>query len=419
MSRTLPDSPMQAAPRERSGGGARLLAVALLPALITLGGCLHRRPAPLSESAQFQLTVLELLSEDETTARYHEMRSRVQDMGPEVDAVLVALARDRAVNAVVRSNALILLAERRAPGAFAVLERALMSDQPTRLRAAAVLGLQRLLASTPDAMRLIRGALQDPSRTVRLNALTALDVTDVETIRAMLAKERDREVRQVAMQLVAIAEARGAPLAADRRGALRTTSGELDAQIVFRPGQTDPATGISLGDLRLELPGALDIPLSSSTRAMGGVVPAFFSPDHAQVVFEDDGEIRVIEIPTRSIRSLGRGIAPRVIPFSNNFVFLREVAAVGDGQAPELRYAVYRADFAGGPAQEIGELRAFIPAGAPAGYSPVRRMVVAETLDGSVLRGEGISTFLLPVMTDEPARPVARRSRPLRLLAVR
>src|SRR5215217_3932173 len=224
MSRTLLTLPMQDARRERRGGAARLLTGVLLGALVALGGCIHRSPAPLSESAQFQVSIRKLLDEDETTERYHEMRTRVQDMGPEVDAVLVALARDRAVNAVVRSNALILLAERRAPGAFAALERALSPDQPTRLRAAAVLGLQRLAAFTPDAMRLIRGALQDPSRTVRLNALTALDVTDVETIRAMLAKERDREVREVARQLVGIAEARGAPLAADRRGALRTTS---------------------------------------------------------------------------------------------------------------------------------------------------------------------------------------------------
>ncbi|MBW3630149.1 MAG: sister chromatid cohesion protein PDS5 [Gemmatimonadetes bacterium] len=361
----------------------------------------------MSESARFQLTVRELLSEDQTRATYHEMRTRVQDMGPEVDAVLLALARDRAVNLVVRSNALVLLAERRAPGAFSVLERALRPDQPARLRAAAVLGLQRLLAVTPDAMRLIRGALQDRSRTVRLNALTALDVTDVETVRAMLERERDPEVREVAMQLVGIAEARGAPLATDRRGALRTTSSALDAQIVFRPAQADPASGLALGDLRLELPGALDVPLTSNARAMGGVVPAFFSADHAQVVFEDDGQIRVIEIPTRNIRSVGPGIAPRVIPFSNSFVFLRELPPARAAPGDEMRYSVFRAEFGGGAAEVIGELRATIPAGAPPGYSPVRRMVVAETLDGSVLRGEGITTFLLPAISGEPVRPVA------------
>jgi hypothetical protein len=397
MSRTLP-----------TYRASRLLLAVLLPALLALGGCLHRRTPPLSESAQFQLAIRELLDEDETTARYHEMRTRVQDMGPEVDAVLLALARDRAVNAVVRANALILLAERRAPGAFAALERALRSDQPYRLRAAAVLGLQRLTTVTADAMRLIRGALADPHRTVRLNALTALDVTDVHTIRAMLARERDPEVREVAMQLVAIAEARGAPLAADRRGAFRTTGSGLDPQIVFRPGPTDPATGLSVGDLRVELPGVLDVPLTDRAVALDGVVPAFFSSDHARVVFEDEGQIRVIDIPTRNIRAVGQGIAPRVIPFSDHFVFLRE--GTRGAQSPEVRYAVFRANFAGGAPEEIGQVTATVPAGSPAGFSPVRRMVVAETLDGSVLRAEGMGSFLLPSITIEPTRPVAGRA---------
>ena len=42
------------------------------------------------------------------------------------------------------------------------------------------------------------------------------------------------------------------------------------------------------------------------------------------MVFEDGGTIKLIDIPTRNVRSVGEGIAPRVIPFSNHFVFLRE-----------------------------------------------------------------------------------------------
>jgi hypothetical protein len=390
--------------RNRSGGVPRLLFAVALPALLALSGCIHRRPATLSDAAQFQLTIRELLNRDESAPQYHEMRTRVQDMGPEVDAVLSALARDRAVNPVVRANALVLLAERHSPSAFPALQRALAPDSPARLRAAAVFGLQRLTPYVPDAMRLIRASLQDPSRTVRLNALTSLEVTDVESIRAVLEKERDREVRQVAMQLVTIAEARGAPLAADRRGALRTTSGGLDPQIVFRPGPVDPTTGMSVGDLRLELPGALDVPLTSTARAMGRVVPAFFSPDHAQVVFEDDSGINVLDIPSRNVRSLGAGIAPRVIPFSNQFVFLREEerTPAPTGQAASVRYGVFRADFSRGAAEEIGQLQAQIRADLPATYSPVRQIVVAETPEGSVLRGEGVSTFLLPAFTAEP-----------------
>ena len=370
----------------------------LLSISIGFGGCVGRRQPDLSDPAHFRLAIRDLLRKDRPTPEYYEMWSRLQDMGPEVDAVLLALARDRAVNTVVRSNALILLAERRAPGALDALERALTGDSHPRLRAAAVLGLQRLAPVAPEAMRLIREAVYDPVRAVRLNALQALDVGDVVTVRAVLEKERDNEVRQVAMQLISIAEARGAPLAMDRRGALRSTGAGLDPQIVFRPTRVDPATGLAIGDLRLELPGTTDIPLSSAVEVSHHVVPAFFSPDRARVVFESEGQIRIADIPSRSSRSIGAGTAPRVVPFSNHFVFLREESRVAgrENRGAELVYAVYDADFGGGEAERIGELHASTRPEQGLDHSPVRTMLVAETPEGFVLRGDGLRTFLLP-----------------------
>lgn len=396
---------------EKSPGARALLArrlgvLALAAAMLFSGGCFGRRTATLSESAQLQRTIRAALDEDESSSEYQQTRLRIQDMGPEVDAVLLALVRDRAANSVVRSNALLLLTERGAPGVLAALQRALGLDAPIRLRATAVLGLQRLAPTSPEAVRLIRGALRDPARTVRLNALVALDVTDVETIRTVMNSERDPEVRQVAMQLISIAEARGAPLAADTRGVLRTTTGTgLDPQIVFRPGRTDPVTGLSVGDLRLELPNATDVPLSSTAEAAGGVVPAFFSTDHARVVFETDGEIRVLDIPSRNVRRVGQGIAPRVIPFAERFIFLREQgrSTVAGGEAVSLTYAVFRAGFGGEAPERIGELRAEVRADLADRYTPVRRIVIGDTADGLVLRGEGVTAFPIPEMASLPA----------------
>lgn len=387
----------------------RRLALALCAATLAAGGCLHRRALDPADPAHFRTTIRDLLRRDEPTPAYYEMMSRLEDMGPEVDAVLLALARDRGVNTVVRSNALILLAERRTPGALPALERALATSNATRLRAAAVLGLQKLAPGSPEAVRLIRSAVRDPARAVRLTALQALDIGEVATIREVLDRDRDSEVRAVAMQLVAIAESRGAPLAADRRGALRTTGAGLDPQIVFRPARFDPTTGVSVGDLRVELPATLDLPLTTTAQAVGNVVPAFFSADRAQVVYEDDGEIRVVDLPSRRTRSVGIGTAPRVVPFSNHFVFLREESrqARSGGAVTEVQYDVFRADFAAGDPERIGELRAEARADR-GGTSPVRRLVVAETGDGFVLRGEGVSTFPLPARVWGPSpRPGA------------
>src|SRR5690606_11235838 len=158
--------------------------------------------------------------------RYQSERDRLLRMGPELDSILVAVAADRRARIEARGDALILLAERQSPEALPSLRTALQDQTNERLRSAAVLGLDRLAPSSEQALELIRLAAEDRSRMVRLNALQSLDIGEVETIRRVLERESDPEVRQVAFQLVALAEARGAPLVPDRRGVLRTVTSE-------------------------------------------------------------------------------------------------------------------------------------------------------------------------------------------------
>jgi hypothetical protein len=325
-------------------------------------------------------------------------------MGPEVDAVLVTLSRDFRSRPVPRSNALILLAERGSPAAIAVLGQVLLGEEIEMLRSAAVLGLQRLAPQSDSAASLIRSAVGDPARTVRLNALQALDIREVETIRTLLQSETDSEVRTVAVQLVALAESRGAPLAFDRRGALRTTGMESDPQIVFRARAAGSPSGIAVGDLRVELPNAADVPLSASAEVVGGVVPAFFSADRSRVVYEVDREIRVIDLGSRQIRSLGPGIAPRVVPFSQQFVFLREVVEARRelDEGTEMHYEVFRATFTNGEPELIGTTSALARMQTYSNYSAVRWMVVGEARDGFALRGYGVADFPLPPVAWRP-----------------
>lgn len=337
-----------------------------------------------------------MLAVAEPSPEYYRARSQLDSMGPEVDAVLVAIARDPENRPVARSNALMMLADRRSPAAIPVLRRILLGGERESLRASAVLALQRLAPDEPEAANLIRTAVADRSRTVRLNALQALDVGDVEMIRSVLESERDTEVRRVGVQLVALAEARGAPLAKDRRGALRTAGTETDPQIVFRPVQTDSVTSIAYGDLRIELPNGPDIPLAPMAEVVAGVVPAFFSPDRRRVVYEADRRIRVMDLQSREAIDLGPGVAPRILPFSHEFTYLRTLSRnPRDDGTTELSYRVYRASF-DGASEPIGEVQALARPERYDNYSPVRWMVVAETTEGFVLRGDGISPFQLP-----------------------
>lgn len=375
--------------------GPRALLLALL-ALLAAGCGAHRAepvgPGPVTE-------VRRALGEDYATPEYYQALTRLHRMGPEIDAVLVELARDPRISTNVRANALILLAERGSPAARSSLARALFTEEIPLIRSAAVLGLQRLGNESDSATNLIRTALRDPARSVRLAALQALDVRETATIRALLEVETDREVRQVAMQLVSLAENRGAPLQPDRRGALRTTGPETDAQLVFRPVVVDSVAEWMMGDLRLELPDARDLPLYGAVEVVGNVVPAFFSPDRSRVVYEAARHIQVMSVAEGKARSLGPGVAPRLIPFSHHFVFLREVEGGRRevGGATEIRYDVYRSGFGDSSAPErVGELTATTRPELHGNYSPVRWMVVADAAQGVELRGEGITPLLLP-----------------------
>jgi hypothetical protein len=386
-------------------------------ALAGLAGCGPRHvtddlPAP----ARFSMQIREMLTAEQTSPEYTDLFHRLQLLGPEVDAVLVTLARDPSANTTARANALLLLAARKSPAAIPTLGRALLVEEIPRLRTAAIQGLSSLTQESDLALGLIRSAVMDPSRTVRLNALQVLDIREVATIRAMLDHEQDREVLQVALQLVSLAESRGAPLGPDRRGAYRTAADDDDPQIVFRPADIDHMAGYATGDLRVELPNSPDLPLASSAEMVAGVVPAFFAPDRSQVVYEADRHIHVVDLASREVRTVGPGIAPRLVPFSDRFVFVREQA---DGRIvlpdqTKIRYWVFEAPFSGGGPTLVGELTATARATRFGNYSPVRWMVVGETYQGFVLRGEGISIFPLdtPVWRSSGGSGAAGRSDP-------
>jgi len=389
-------------------------------ALVVLSGCGGRPTMDPAISPRLSAEVWAVLDARRPFNEFHRARGRLQEMGPEVDAILVAIAENPSARAEVRSNALILLADRRSHLALVTMERALRFSENERIRSAAVLGLNRLSADSEEAMELIRFATMDRSRSVRLNALQSLDARDIDTMRGVLAREGDPSVLRVAVQLVSLAEARGAPLMADGRGSLRTASSGLEPQIVFRPVIADSVARVQFGDLRLEFPEGPDIPLVPSAKVVGDVVPAFFSPDRSAVVFEHLGEIRVLDVATRSVRNVAPGMAPRLIPFAHQFVYFREIPdsrrEVPEGT--EVVYEVLRSGFGTVQSRRIGELRAWLRVDRYGGESPVQWIIVEERADGFVLRGEGIETFDLPTPVWSPGRPEGpgpsqgRRTRP-------
>jgi hypothetical protein len=378
-------------------------------AILLLAGCGPGMRLPEPAPSPLHETVWEVLRERPATPSYFERRSELREMGPEVDEVLLDMVYRDGAHPLLRSNALTLLAERGAPRAEFVLRDVLVASAEPEMRLAAVVGLQSLAAWDPAARRALFSALGDPSHRVRLNVLQAMDVDDVDAMRRLIAVERDRDVLRIARQIAVLAESRGAPLAADAEGVLRTTRSSGEPALAFQPSRTIPAADAAIGELRVELPGMGRVVLAGDVEVVGGVVPAFLSPDRSAVVFESGRQIAVWHLRRGETRVLGSGIAPRLLPFTHGFVYLRERPdwRSDRGDSTILVYDVFRAGFDGGSPRLIGEIRASARPDRRAHVSPVRWMVVAETPDGFVLRGEGMEEFLLPLpfASDVLARP--------------
>ena len=387
----------------RTARGALALAAAA-----ALGGCVFLQPSPPPRygSRPFVTQVSRILDVDEPSPAFYRQRARLEVMGPELDAVLIGLIEDDSRDDNVRANAIILLGDRRAPGSMDLLRRQLASSTSEVVRAAAVRALQRFAADSAGARNALRAAVGDPSARVRLNVLQRLDVEDAPLIRALLRREEDPRVRTIARQLLELLEARGARLVRDPRGDLRTSGREEAPQIVFHPTWSESLGGVQVGALWVEIPGAASLlPLAQEVEVVDDVVPAFFDAGRSVVAYEAGREIRVRDLRTGETRVVGPGVAPRVIPFTEQIVYVRPVpgATVATGDSTRVTYDVVRAALAGGEPEVIGRLEAVVRPDVRRGASPVRWMVVGETRSGFVLRAPGITPFLLPGPYETPA----------------
>ena len=366
--------------------------------LLLLSGCVLRGRPEGPRPAAFTEEVRRVLRNEQPTPRFYRARARLERMGHELDAVLIALAQDQEVGLPVRRNAISLLAERAHPVALPVLRQILLRDPDEQIRTVAVGALRSPGFAGPDASNAIRAAIGDPSRQVRLAVLQALDSEDVDVMRALLAWEEDREVSAIARQLLVLAESRGAPLVPNREGGYQTTAQPGEPRLVFRRRQSDSIAHLATGALLLELPGPKFVPLADTVEVVRNVLPAFLAPDRSSVVWESGREIHVLDLKTGKARSLGPGIAPRLLPFTERIIWVREQPGkrrvVEEGT--EIAYEVWSATVAGGQPTQLGELRALARPDQHGNTSPVRWMIVAEVPEGFALRGPGIPAFVLP-----------------------
>jgi hypothetical protein len=384
----------------RTGTGRLLASAWLLPLLLSLGACSLRPPSlPVPGPVELTARVRALLStDDRSPAHYRRARVELEQLGPQLDNILLELAHDRRARPVARANALVLLAERRVPGAVSTLRWALLTSGDELVRAAAVMGLYRLVPEHPEAANAIRSAVADPSPNVRLNALQALDVVDIQTIRALLRVEPEPVVRVVAQQLLMMAESRGAPLAMEEGGVYRSAARDWEPRLIYRPSMFDESFEYAVGALGVELVDGTIIPLASDVEMTRGVLPAFFNLERTAVVIESARVIHIRDFERREAIYIGPGVAPRPIPLSDDFLFLREVEEerYEGEQGTELSYEIVQSDFSGQAPVRLGSFRVLARPEDTRYLSPVRWMTIGESMEGWALRVDGDVVFEFP-----------------------
>lgn len=310
---------------------------------------------------------------------------------------VAAVAEDAGASAAIRHNAIMLLGERGAVAQLPAL-RAAQQSPDLRVRGAVVVAAQRMVAGGRQQARpLIVAALADAAPEVRAKALEVLGPGDLPLLRDFVRREQDPAVIEIARGLVQAAEERGYPLEADSAGVLRRTSA-TGHQLEFVPAQRwrqwDAALGTVTISPRAGAPFRID-----SVEVVRSVVPVTFSVDGRYVAYERARGMFVRDLQDGSTRSLGPGIAPRLRPFSDEFVFLRERSGRHElAQRTRISYDVMHVAFAPGGAEPrtLGALGALVQPDRYGSYSPVRWMHVTERELLFRLEGEGVETFPLP-----------------------
>lgn len=381
---------------------AALLLALLVPlaAVACAGRQAPTEAAPSPEPTSYE-RVERALADGGVDADARRLISRLDDDETvDVDALLVVLAGDTLARQEARAAALELLGRRRTMAALPAFRSALLhGDAPLRAAAASALG-ELLDMSDRPVRRLLARALRDPEPEVQTQALQALGDYDVELLRQYVAAGPPPALRGLAADLLRLAESRGAALAeADALPARleRETLGGI--RITFEARRQWPEWGAAVGALTVRPPDGEPRELAGDgVEAVRNVVPAFASADGGAVVYEAEREIRVYDVRGDSVRRLGSGIAPRSVPLTNGFVFLRERRQDRERSegATILQYDVVRGSFTGAELEVIGQLTARARTEVHGNYSPVRWMRVRQRGDGFWLEGEGVDAFRLP-----------------------
>lgn len=316
-----------------------------------------------------------------------------------VNDTLADIAEDPGLHPLLRANATLLIGRRKDVAHFLILRPLLDAPDP-RIRLAVVDAAQQLMpALREQSIRLLRDALGDPEPAVQVRALEGITDRDLEALREYVAGDPPAELENIAQSLIHAGERRGAPLVPDAAGNLRKT-GPDGSTLIYTPVRSWPPD-LSAGTLELVTPAGDRRTLGEAVEVARDVLPAFFSNDGSRIVYENARRIQLYDIGSGETIDVGRGIAPRPLPFTDDFIFAVPVdsATTTEREKTNLSYTLNRAPFSSDgppPTEVISGIGGQSTYGVSGGASPVRWMRIVEDVGRFGLQGEGLQPVPLP-----------------------
>ena len=311
---------------------------------------------------------------------------------------LAGISEDTTAPWLVRVNALKLLAVRGAVEQLPVFVSAMRSPEEV-IRISAVSTMRNFMAAKPAAAtQFLVAALKDPSPRVQTAALEILGDRDVPALRAFYARSTSKEIRGIALDLIRAAEDRGAPLVEkDSTGTLERTTA-TGATLTFRPTTRWPQWDAAVGEVSVKLPGGKPAVVAAGVEAVGKVVPAFFTPDGKTLVYEVNREIHARALTTGADRMLAVGIAPRILPFSSDVIYMNELPAerTRTPNSTSMKFEVKRLSLTSDSATSVGTIAASALNDLKGNYATVRWSRISENEGTFLIVGDRIKPFKLP-----------------------
>ncbi len=313
------------------------------------------------------------------------------------------VAEDSNASVAARVNALKLIGERMPARQYVAVKAALGARDP-RVRASALAAANRMhTAGVKDAAILIRSALYDAAPEIQVKALQFVGVDDIDLLRRVAAvKSTSPEVAGVIREMIQVAEERGSPVQPvdTAKGLIERVSASGNS-LRFVPTTQWKQWQAAVGRVTIRTAEGRRVELPGDIEMVRNVVPVFFSADGRYVVYETGRTIRVRDLVTDADRLIGEGVAPRVLPVTGEFIFVREdlKGRAVQRDRTRVRYNVYAMAFnapADATPKMLGSANGFIQQGIHGNYSPVRWMRIEDRNGLFYLTGDTIEMFALP-----------------------